>query len=418
MLRNRWERWLAHAWRLAGTLPDRPLPAGWRLELAPGDRLAPGARAVIAAALAAAPEARMAYADTVRIRGGRVAAVDLKPAFDPVFDAARPLADFALCRAGPPPAEARHILHIPWPALITAREAETRPFTPPARLPSIAVVIPSRDAPRLIRTVLAGLDATDYPDLSVVVADNGSTDPETLAEYARRPALRVLMAPGPFDFAAQVNRAVAATRSEAVLLLNNDVEVIAPGWLREMAACLGLPGVGIVGARLVYPDGRLQHAGTILGLGGGLAGHWFAGAPPDSAGPADRLRHRGAFSAVTAACMLVSRRCWEVVGGMDAERFRVAYNDVDFCLRAAARGFATLWTPFATLIHHEKATRRLRGAADRAAFAAEQAALRARHGTHRVEDPAFSPWLTRSIRPRPRRLAAIPPGRHFRGPHG
>ncbi|GIX12310.1 MAG: hypothetical protein KatS3mg118_0269 [Paracoccaceae bacterium] len=142
-------------------------------------------------------------------------------------------------RAGPPPAEARHILHIPWPALITAREAETRPFTPPARLPSIAVVIPSRDAPRLIRTVLAGLDATDYPDLSVVVADNGSTDPETLAEYARRPALRVLMAPGPFDFAAQVNRAVAATRSEAVLLLNNDVEVIAPGWLREMGRLSG-----------------------------------------------------------------------------------------------------------------------------------------------------------------------------------
>ncbi|MEL6234535.1 MAG: glycosyltransferase family 2 protein [Pseudomonadota bacterium] len=399
--------------------PDAP-DALWRGALRDGERLAPHALAVIAAALAAHPKAARAYTETVRLGGDdRPAEIELKPSHDPLFDAARPYAgELALHRVGADPDGP--VLHIPYPALITPHPPAQGSFAlpAPAHWPRVSVIIPSRDAPALIRTVLAGLyEGTDYPALEVIVSDNGSTDAATLAEYAQRMAqgLRVIRHEAPFNFAAQVNRGVAAATGDALLLLNNDIEIRAPGWLREMVACLAWPGTGtgtgIIGARLLFPDGRLQHAGAIIGLGQGYAGHWFAGASADAPGPVQRLLHRGRLSAVTAAAMLIDRACWEALGGMDAETFAVAYNDVDFCLRAEAAGFATLWTPHATLIHHESATRRIAGAADRARFRAEKAALRARHGTDRLQDPALSPWLSREILPRPRRLAALPAAR-------
>ncbi|MEM9197224.1 MAG: glycosyltransferase [Pseudomonadota bacterium] len=426
------EGFLRHVWALGAAVhppPDAPTlaiagdpdasPPGagqWQGALRAGERLAPHARDVIAAALAAHPAAARAYTDTVRLGDdGQPAEVELKPAHDALFDAARPYAgELALQRVGAAPGGP--VLHIPYPALLTPHPpAEGSLAVPePVHWPRVSVIIPSRDAPALIRTVLAGLyEVTDYPGLEVIVSDNGSTDAATLAEYARRAAqgLRVLRHEAPFNFAAQVNRAAAAATGDALLLLNNDIEIRSAGWLREMVACLAWPGTGIVGARLLFPDGRLQHAGAILGLGQGYAGHWFAGAPADTPGPVQRLHHRGRLSAVTAAAMLIDRACWDKTGGMDAETFAVAYNDVDFCLRAGAAGFATLWTPYATLIHHESATRRIAGAADRARFRREKAALRARHGTERLHDPALSPWLSREILPRLRRLTALPGAR-------
>ena len=162
-----------------------------------------------------------------------------------------------------------------------------------ARAPNVSIVVPNRDAFRLISLLTEGCSRrTDYPDFELIVVDNGSTDPDTLALYERlkreRPNFTLDMAPAPFNFSRQVNRGVALAKGEAVLLLNNDIEVIEPDWLDEMVGCLGYRDVGVVGARLLYPAGDLQHAGVVVGLGG-LAGHWYRRSPgrfPRPDGPA------------------------------------------------------------------------------------------------------------------------------------
>jgi len=194
-----------------------------------------------------------------------------------------------------------------------------------------------------------------------------------------------------------------------VLLLNNDIEVTDPGWLKEMVACLAYPNAGIVGARLVYPDGTLQHVGVIVGLGG-VAGHWFCGQPASQPGPMGRLMVRQTLSAVTGACMLISRECRAATGEFDEKTFAIAYNDVDYCLRAGERGFRTVWTPFATLVHHESASRGSdETPANQPRFLREQEALRAKYGLESYVDRAFNPWYgRRSSKPGPASLEQLP----------
>ncbi len=269
-----------------------------------------------------------------------------------------------------------------------------------AAWPRVSVVIPSRDALPLITRVLDGLARlTDYPALDVTVVDNGTTDPAVLALYERAAKgslpFRLNLRPEPFNFSRAVNRGVAAAGGEFVLLLNNDIEIRDGGWLKEMVSCFDYPGTGIVGARLLYPDGTLQHAGVITGLSD-LAGHWYGGMPADFPGPQGRLLTRQSLSVVTGACFLVSKACWKTVGPFDEEVFPIAYNDVDFCLRAGRAGFRVVYTPFATLVHHESASRGSDEAPDTAVrFHRDKAALRKRHGTNAFEDRAFSPWLSR-----------------------
>jgi GT2 family glycosyltransferase len=279
--------------------------------------------------------------------------------------------------------------------------------------PRVSVVIPNRDSPALMRTVLGGLERTDYPSLEIIVADNDSADPGTLALYAtetagRRP-FRVVRVPGPFNFSRSVNTGLKEASGDFLLLLNNDIEITDAGWLKEMVSCFRYPGTGIVGARLLYPDGTLQHAGVIVGLGG-LAGHWHGGKPPTNWGPMGRLAVRQSFSAVTGAAMLISRACLEATGPFDEAEFAIAYNDVDFCLRARLRGFRTVWTPFATLVHHESATRGSDVAPDKIErFRREQNNLRLRHGTVSYSDPAYNPWYDlKGSSPGLRALDALP----------
>jgi GT2 family glycosyltransferase len=175
-----------------------------------------------------------------------------------------------------------------------------------------------------------------------------------------------------------------------VLLLDSDVEAIEPDWLAEMVECLGYSDVGVVGARLISSNGQLQHAGVVVGLGG-LAGPWYAGRPADFPGPMGRLAVRSTMTAVSGACMLVSRACLDAVGGFDEDNFALAHGDVDFCLRARAAGFRTLYTPFATLIRHASVSRD----PDRARLLRDQAALIERHGTQDFLDPVLSPWRDR-----------------------
>lgn len=265
--------------------------------------------------------------------------------------------------------------------------------------PRVSIVIPNRDSFGLISAVLDGLlNHTDYPDFEIIVVDNGSDDLRVLNLYEKLQQdsrFVIDIQREPFNFSRQVNRGIRLSKGDHVLLLNNDIEIVSGGWLREMVSCMRLPDVGIVGAKLLYPDGTIQHAGVIVGLGG-LAGHWYEGKPSDFPGPFGRLSVRQSLSAVTGACMLISRNCLQRVGKFDEHLFAVAYNDIDFCLRAASSGFRTVWTPFAALIHHESASR---GSdelpANRQRFAREKQMLRTRHHTYNFNDPYFSPWFTR-----------------------
>ncbi len=176
------------------------------------------------------------------------------------------------------------------------------------------------------------------------------------------PSIRIIRGFGcdmetrPFNFSYAVNRGMALATGEHVLLLNNDIEILEPGWLKEMVSCLAFPETGIVGAKLLYPDRTTQHLGVIAGYGT-LAGHWYLGQKADFHGPMNRFALRQSLEIVTGACFLISRACLDAVGAFDEEAFKVAYNDVDYCLRARKAGFRVVFTPFATLIHHESASR-------------------------------------------------------------
>jgi GT2 family glycosyltransferase len=197
-----------------------------------------------------------------------------------------------------------------------------------------------------------------------------------------------------------------------MLLVNNDIEVTEPGWLKEMVSCLAWSDVGIVGAKLMYPNGLSQHLGVIVGFGG-YAGHWFMEQAERFTGPMGRLAVRQSLTAVTGACLLITRTCWEAAGPMDAERFRIAYNDIDLCLRARKAGFRVVWTPFARLTHHESASRGSDETPQNIArFEQEKANLLLAHGTDRFIDPAINPWMTRDRSyPDARLLDRLPPAR-------
>jgi GT2 family glycosyltransferase len=283
--------------------------------------------------------------------------------------------------------------------------------------PLVSVVIPSKDALPLITRVLDGLQTkTDYPALEVIVSDNGTTDPRVLALYNQyqRGSLpfQLSIRPEPFNFSRLVNLGISAARGDYILVLNNDTEILEAGWLKEMVSCFEYDRVGIVGAKLLYPDHTLQHAGVIVGLGD-LAGHWYVGMPEDFSGPFGRLHVRQTLSAVTAACMLISRKCLDNVGGFDETRFPIAYNDIDFCLRAVGAGYRVIWTPFAKLVHQESASRGSDVTPENIArFRRDQASLQHRHRTQEFSDRAFSPWLSRdSAYPRPIALTQLPPPR-------
>lgn len=266
--------------------------------------------------------------------------------------------------------------------------------------PLVTAIIPNRDSLPLIARTLRGLcEETDYPRLEIVVVDNGTVDDEVLAlyeRYRRGPvAFEALVEREPFNFARAINKGLARAKGEMVLLLNNDVEVLEADWLKEMVSCFAYPDVGIVGAKLLYPDRTLQHAGVIVGFGE-LAGHWYLQRPENFPGPMGRLWVRQSMSAATGACLLISREALRCVGPFDESQFAIAYNDVDFCLRARAAGLRVVWTPFAALVHHESASR---GSDETptniARFRHEQANLKARHATDRYQDFAISPWYSK-----------------------
>jgi GT2 family glycosyltransferase len=262
--------------------------------------------------------------------------------------------------------------------------------------PTVSVIIPFRDQAALTVACVDSLERDPgYPVGEVVLVDNGSTEPETRVLRARleqRPATRVLDAAGPFNWAAINNAAAATCRTDMLLFMNNDIEATAAGWLNALVEQGQRPEIGAVGARLLYPDGSVQHAGVVLGMQG-IAAHLFGGLPPHRTGYSSWDRLVRTYSAVTGACMLVRRAVFEEVGGFD-EVFPVAFNDIDFCLRLERAGYRQLYTPHAELTHYESVSRGLSG------YSADYQAFLARWGEQiQKDDPRynrnlgrFAPW--------------------------
>ena len=299
------------------------------------------------------------------------------------------------------------VVHLP--QILHHRRSRPSPRLPLAALPiapvlpRISVIIPTRNQVELLTTCVAGLIAADYPDIEVIVIDNDSDDPATLAfleALSERSSLgclfRVLRIPGPFNYSAINNRAVAEASGALLCLLNNDIEMLAPDWLAVMATQALRDDVGAVGAQLLYPDGKLQHAGVVIGVGN-AAGHAHRFLRPEEKGYFHRHALPQFVSAVTAACLVVRRERFLEVGGFDESAFKVAFNDVDLCLKLNARGWQSFYEPRAVLVHHESVSRGFdRDPAGAARFASELAELQRRWRTAEIFDPYHHPQLSRA----------------------
>jgi len=270
----------------------------------------------------------------------------------------------------------------------------------PSPAPLVSLIVPTRNALKLVRQAVTSLlEKTDYPNFEIVVVDNGSDDPQTLAYFAEisRSAdtrVRVLPYHAPFNYSAINNFAVRESRGEIIGLLNNDVEAINPEWLNEMVSQATRPGIGAVGAMLYYPLNTVQHAGVILGLGG-VAGHPFKEFPRGDQGQKNRLRLVQNYSAVTAACLLIRKDRFLEVGGFNEKDLPVAFNDVDLCCKLVSAGYRNLWTPYAEFYHHESATRGVEDTPEKKArFQSEVDYMMNTWGSLLMADPAYNPNLT------------------------
>ena len=350
----------------------------------PGDEWAPDAVALLGTALT--PDA-IAYADEdVRADGVTYAGPRLKPDWSPDFQLSsgyvgRPVALGAsvagsvsgldttdvesterVC-ASVAGMAARQVHHVP--EVLCHRSVAPPPPRIVAPSPgvatsaSVSIVVPFRDQPRFLRTCVDSLRATtDDLAVELVLVDNGSTDPEThtlVERLARDKDVTIVPDARPFNWAQLSNAGAQAARGEVLLFLNNDIEARRPGWLSALRAHALRPDVAAVGARLLYPDGHLQHCGVVVGLGG-AAGHPLVGLSGADAGYLAMAIATRECSAVTGACLATRRDVFEELNGFD-ESLGVDLNDVDYCLRAGTRGYRTLYEPAAELLHYESPSR-------------------------------------------------------------
>jgi GT2 family glycosyltransferase len=260
---------------------------------------------------------------------------------------------------------------------------------------SISIIIPTRDGLSDLRSCIDSILRHDHRNTQILVVDNGSEDPATLeylAGLTEAGMATVLSHPQPFNFSEINNRAAELATGDILCFLNNDTEVMSRDWLDRARVLLSLDQVGMVGARLLYPDGALQHFGVTTGTADHrVASHPHLGLPEGSGGYFSKARLMQQFSAVTAACMFVTREAFEAAGGFDSE-LKVAYNDVDLCLKVRQAGYRIVGDPDIVLIHKESRTR---GAdtdgAKAARLDAEAALMRSRWGEVLDHDPFYSP---------------------------
>ena len=228
--------------------------------------------------------------------------------------------------------------------------------------PLVTIIIPNKDHKKELKTCVDSLfEKTSYQNFEILIIENNSTGKEIFAYYRELEAahenVRVLTWEKEFNYSAINNFGAEHARGEYLLLLNNDIEVKTENWMEEMLSYCQREDVGIVGAKLLFPNEKIQHAGVILGMGpSGTAGHLFYNFPGDQFVYAGRSQTTQDLSAVTAACMMVKKELYQKVGGMD-EAFQVAFNDIDFCLRVRETGKLVVFQAYAELYHHESLTR-------------------------------------------------------------
>ena len=224
----------------------------------------------------------------------------------------------------------------------------------------------------------------------LIIVDNGHLSAASEAFLATVPHRRITYSyEEPFNFAAKVNFAVSQARGEHIVLLNDDTEVISDEWVLSMLELSQQPDVGVVGAKLYFPDGRLQHVGVVIGIGGGAC-HIYWGENRDHPGYYGGAKVIREFSAVTGACVMTRRSVFDEVGGFD-EAFRTDFNDIDYCLRARERGYRVVFTPVAELYHFEGASF---GSRERIVNMHEVSLFASRWAAIIANDPYYSPHLT------------------------
>lgn len=264
----------------------------------------------------------------------------------------------------------------------------------------IRVIIPTRDEGAALAVMIESLIGTARnPDLlEIVIVDNGSRDRDTLMRlqgWARDGSARVLIVDEPFNWSRLNNLAAAGAKTPILLFANNDMQMLTRHWDDHLRASLALAGVGVVGARLTYPNGRVQHAGMALGALGGRPVHEGLGASESDDGPLRRWRRTRPAAAVTGAFMGVRRELFEAAGGFNAEQFAVGCNDIDFCLRARAQGWSVLYAADVELVHWESRSRGHDDTEPKMRRAqAELAALDRLWGEDARRDPSRNPhWI-------------------------
>lgn len=260
--------------------------------------------------------------------------------------------------------------------------------------PRVSIIIPTRDHAGMTRSCLESIYAkTTYSNYEVIVVDNGSKEKDTLAMFdefgSKYDNFRVIKADIEFNYAKLNNLAVKESKADYILLLNNDTTVITPNWIELMVGYASQRHVGAVGVKLLYPDDTIQHAGVVMGIG--VASHVFVGERRSSIVWGGRLTVPYNYSAVTAACLMVDRKKWNEVGGLE-EDLKVAYNDVDFCLKLLEKGYYNVMVPMVELYHFESKSRGKDDAPEKKErFDWEQDYMRKKWGKRIENDEFYNP---------------------------
>jgi O-antigen biosynthesis protein len=260
--------------------------------------------------------------------------------------------------------------------------------------PKVSIIVATRDNVSLLKSCIESIERlTTYRNYEILIIDNDSTEPATL-EYLTKTPHRVIPFREEYNYSRINNLGVSQSKGEYVLLLNDDTEVISGEWLEAMLEHAQRPEVGAVGAKLIYPDGRVQHAGVVTGVGHswmrGVATHAYQFYPSDAPGHMGTLATTTNYNVVTAACMMVRKGVYEEVGGLD-ENLRVSFDDVDLCLRIRERGYLVVYTPHAELYHHETMTRK------KVDTPAEVLYMRERWEGKLDADPYYNPHFSRGL---------------------
>ena len=416
---------------------DRPSAALWEDlngsdVIAPfqsGDVFPPYALATLAEYALTHPGINLAYADEESIdERGRYVDPELKPDWSPIFQKSRPYIGRALyfrvfalsqsalplvndllnanelwaslCASAGPIGHIRRVLLTKACGIMKSRNrppalAAPAPVPTNSPEPYATIIIPTKDRSDLLSACLSSLAITQPSNFEILIVDNGSREAATLALYesaATDPRLRILRMPGPFNFSLLCNHAASLARSRILVFLNNDTEVMRADWLGRLAQWATRPEVGAVGAKLLYPSGRLQHCGMVVGIDG-YAGPVDPGVSGDHAGYLGRLQVPHEISAVTGACLAVEKTKFDAVGGFEIEKFPVDLGDVDLCLRLGARGWKTILAPEVVLLHRHSATRG-RARHPEILYAKERAHFLRRWKSVVCDDPFFHPALS------------------------